>query len=432
MNCAEVMELKQRSLDGELKQSEESLLTEHIRRCPACAEMAERLENIHQELVQLPKVTPPYSLVDAILPSLQQIDKQQASAAGASPSPASGSIERQGSDVTGPRKPEQKPQAVTSIQKWYNKRQWRAAGAVVAAGLVFGLFMVMFKLPTATEVAGDFAELTQSAQESGAAPDSSQSLRSNQPDGKPVPQEANAGADNEGNASHTDQQQDAQPPGDVEQKKEDAPDTAPPKPAADGRAADRHQSKGAKRDKDRNPVASPAEKQEKIGNQDKKAEDPVASKQNTDPEQVEPQDSKVPPSIAAVPGHEAPENGSSADAGSMGLADKDLERHSLFAASKEATSPDGKWMVVWENGQLMLYGVNDTEQTKLQTLAFFDRPEELIWSSDSSRLEVKVRTADGQRQIHYDVSSNGLTEAAAEEAAKKEPIVVPGTTKPAT
>lgn len=82
-------------LDGELKQSEESLLTEHIRRCPACAEMAERLENIHQELVQLPKVAPPYSLVDAILPSLQQIDKQQAAAAGASPSPASGSMERQ-------------------------------------------------------------------------------------------------------------------------------------------------------------------------------------------------------------------------------------------------------------------------------------------------------------------------------------------------
>lgn len=123
-------------------------------------------------------------------------------------------------------------------------------------------------------------------------------------------------------------------------------------------------------------MASPAEKQEKTGNQDKKAEEPAAGKDNTGTEQDGPQDSKVPPSIAAVPGHEAPENGSSADARSMGLEDKEIERHSLFAASKEATSPDGKWMVVWENGQLMLYGVNDTEQTKLQTLAFADRPEE--------------------------------------------------------
>ncbi|WII39246.1 anti-sigma factor family protein [Paenibacillus thiaminolyticus] len=432
MNCAEVMELKQRSLDGELKQSEESLLTEHIRRCPACAEMAERLENIHQELVQLPKVAPPYSLVDAILPSLQQIEKQQAAVAGASPSPASGSMERQGSDVTEPRKPEQKPQVVTAVQKWYSKRQWRAAGAVVAAGLVFGLFMVMFKPPTATEQAGDFAELMQSAQESGAPSGSSQSLRSNQPDGKTVPQEGSAGMDNEGSVSYKDQQQDAQPSGGAEQKSGNAQDTAPPKPAADGRAADRQQSKGEKPDKDRKPVASPAEKQEKTGNQDKKAEEPAAGKENTGTEQDEPQDSKVPPSIAAVPGNETPANGSSADAGSMGLEDKELERHSLFAASKEATSPDGKWMVVWENGRLMLYGVTDTEQTKLQTLAFADRPEELIWSSDSSRLEVKVRTADGQRQFQYDVSSNGLTEAAAEEAAKKEPIVVPGTTKPAT
>lgn len=79
--------------------------------------------------------------------------------------------------MTEPRKPEQKPQVVTAVQKWYSKRQWRAAGAVVAAGLVFGLFMVMFKLPTATEQAGDFAELMQSAQESGAPPGSSQSLR---------------------------------------------------------------------------------------------------------------------------------------------------------------------------------------------------------------------------------------------------------------
>lgn len=431
MNCAEVMELKQRSLDGELKQSEESLLTEHIRRCPACAEMAERLENIHQELVQLPKVTPPYSLVDAILPSLQQIDKQQAATAGASASAASGSIQRQGSDAPGPRKTEQKTLAPPPIQKWYKKRQWRSAGAVVAAGLVFGLFMVMFKPPTATDQAGDFSELmTQSAQESGAAADSSQPPQSRQAEEKPVLQERNAGSDNEGNASHK-EHQDAQPPGDAGQKKKDEPGTAPPKPAADGRAAGNHQSKGEKHEQDRKPVASPAEKQEKSGNQDKKGEKPAAGKQNTGTEQAEPQDGEVPPPIAAVPGDEEPERGSNADAGSMGIADKELDRHSLFAASKEATSPDGKWMVVWENGQLILYGVNDTEQTKLQTLAFADMPEELIWSSDSSRLEVKVRTADGQQQIHYDVSSNGLTEAAAGPAEKKEPIVVPGTSKPA-
>lgn len=393
MNCSEVMELKQRSLDGGLTQSEESLMTEHIRHCPACVEMAERLENIHQELVRLPQVTPPYSLVDAILPSLQQIDK---------------------------------PQTVTSIQKWYSKRQWRA-GAVVAAGLVFGLFMVMFKPPTATEQAGDFTELMQSAQESDAAPDSSRPLQINQPDGKTVPQEGNPGTDAEDKASHKDQQQDGQAPGDAGQKREDALDTALTKPEADGQAADRHQSRGE--EQAQKPVATPAEKQDEIGSQDKLAEEPAAGKQNTGTKQVEPQENMVAPSIAAVPGNENPENGSSTD---TGIADKDLERRSLFVASKEATSPDGKWMVVWENGQLMLYGVNDAEQSKLQTLAFADMPEELIWSSDSRRLKVKARTADGLRQFHYDVSSNGLTEAAAGEVDTKEPVVLPGTTKPAT
>ncbi|MDU5141414.1 MAG: transcriptional regulator [Paenibacillus dendritiformis] len=433
MNCAEVMELKQRSLDGELTQSEESLLTEHIRRCPACAEMAERLETIHQELVHLPKVTPPYSLVDAILPSLQQLDKEQAAAAGASPSPASGSMERQGS-ATGPGKREQKLQAVTPVQKWYRKRPWRSAGAVVAAGLVFGLFMVMFKPPTATEQAGDFTELmSKSSQESGAVPNSSQALRSTHPDGKPATPEPKAGAANDGNAPNTQQQQDAQLPDGTGQKWEEVPDTAPAKPAEGSGAAEDRPKKNPKREQERKPAASPpAEKQEKNGKQDKKAEEPAAGKQHTGADPAEQQDSQVPPSIPAVTENEELENGSSADAGSMGFADSDLNRQSLFAASKEATSPDGKWMVLWENGQLMLYGVTDTEQTKLQTLAFADRPEELIWSSDSSRLEVTVRTADGVRQFHYDVSSNGLTETAAGEAEKKEPVVVPGTAKPAT
>jgi anti-sigma factor RsiW len=74
MNCQEVMELMQRHVDGDLDPQETSRMTDHVGHCPECAGMLERLVLLSRGLDQLPRVVPPYSLVDAILPELDHWD----------------------------------------------------------------------------------------------------------------------------------------------------------------------------------------------------------------------------------------------------------------------------------------------------------------------------------------------------------------------
>ncbi|MCC3375657.1 anti-sigma factor [Cohnella sp. REN36] len=87
MNCQEVMELMQRSVDGDLDERETARMMAHVQTCPECAAMLERLTRLSHELAQLPRVLPRYSLVDAILPQLEQLTPEPAPAP-AEPSPA--------------------------------------------------------------------------------------------------------------------------------------------------------------------------------------------------------------------------------------------------------------------------------------------------------------------------------------------------------
>ena len=73
MNCQEVMEYMQRQLDDDLDEHEYEVLINHTRHCPDCAAMFERLQLLSAELTSLPKVIPSYSLVDAIMPRLQEL-----------------------------------------------------------------------------------------------------------------------------------------------------------------------------------------------------------------------------------------------------------------------------------------------------------------------------------------------------------------------
>lgn len=76
MICEEVIELMQRHLDDDLNNEEHKQMRDHLDACPECAEMMERLVQIDQDLGNLPKVTPSFSLVDAILPQLHQLDAE--------------------------------------------------------------------------------------------------------------------------------------------------------------------------------------------------------------------------------------------------------------------------------------------------------------------------------------------------------------------
>ncbi|TJY43478.1 zf-HC2 domain-containing protein [Cohnella pontilimi] len=80
MNCEEVMELMQRHIDGDLNAEETSRMLDHVGHCPDCAAMLQRLTNLSRGLEQLPRVVPPYSLVDAILPQLGDWETEAAGA----------------------------------------------------------------------------------------------------------------------------------------------------------------------------------------------------------------------------------------------------------------------------------------------------------------------------------------------------------------
>lgn len=75
MKCAEAVEWMHRYVDHDLNDEETSLLFEHIRNCSDCAYEFELLNELSAKLSKLPDVTPRFSLVDQIMPQLDEIDR---------------------------------------------------------------------------------------------------------------------------------------------------------------------------------------------------------------------------------------------------------------------------------------------------------------------------------------------------------------------
>lgn len=64
----------QRDLDRDLSDDEKQALQLHLDECKSCAIMHKKLQYLSAELAKLPKVNPPYSIVDQILPRIEQLD----------------------------------------------------------------------------------------------------------------------------------------------------------------------------------------------------------------------------------------------------------------------------------------------------------------------------------------------------------------------
>ncbi len=72
MTEQEVNDFMHRFLDDDLSEDEAELLLEHLRQSPASEAMFNRLVQLNDDLQQLPKVTPPVSIVDSIIPQLER------------------------------------------------------------------------------------------------------------------------------------------------------------------------------------------------------------------------------------------------------------------------------------------------------------------------------------------------------------------------
>lgn len=127
MNCQEGMEYMQRQLDGDLDERESEALISHTRHCQQCAAMFERLQLLSAGLENLPKVTPPYSLVDAIMPRLAEL-------------PAAEAVHAPVGERT-----QKQAQRVVPVKRWTDRFSMRAFGGILAAGVVVGLFLVTYQ-----------------------------------------------------------------------------------------------------------------------------------------------------------------------------------------------------------------------------------------------------------------------------------------------
>ncbi len=129
MTNQEVNEYMQRFLDDDLNEEELEALMEHIRLTPASALLFERLQRLDSELEQLPKVFPPMSIVDSILPRLEL--------AGVAEQPSV--IEP--STIDGTRRRAAPIEHRATLRDRVN---FRVLGGVVAAGIVLTLFFSNF------------------------------------------------------------------------------------------------------------------------------------------------------------------------------------------------------------------------------------------------------------------------------------------------
>ncbi|MFM9329656.1 zf-HC2 domain-containing protein [Paenibacillus mesotrionivorans] len=129
MKCEEMMNLMQQSLDQDLTAEEELVMLAHLKQCPGCSDLYVRLKLLHDELAQLPKVKPAYSIVDAILPQLEEIPLWNADSA-------------EGPETSAAAK--EQVVAFPPAKARNNRRgliSWKIFSGVAAAGIIIGLFM---------------------------------------------------------------------------------------------------------------------------------------------------------------------------------------------------------------------------------------------------------------------------------------------------
>ncbi|WP_068784890.1 anti-sigma factor family protein [Paenibacillus phocaensis] len=177
MKCPEAVEWMHRYLDHDLNEEETSLLFEHIRGCEECAETFALLNKLSAQLEELPKVVPNFSLVDAILPQLDEIDRARregGSAAEETVLPITAMPVDAGSGLSGTmlsRHSSRRQDADTGLRR---SRIYRYGSLGVAAALILGVFIYQYEPRTASdaEIAMNSALSSDSVSEESSTADS--------------------------------------------------------------------------------------------------------------------------------------------------------------------------------------------------------------------------------------------------------------------
>ncbi|MFD1177737.1 anti-sigma factor family protein [Paenibacillus puldeungensis] len=146
MKCPEAVEWMHRYIDNDLSADESSLLFEHIRQCSECAETFELLNKLSARLEELPKVVPNYSLVDAILPQLDEIDRARREE-GSTVEAEVVTMEASDHNALNRRRLRERDAAGASRRS----RAYRIGSLGVAAALILGVFIYQYEPRTAPD-----------------------------------------------------------------------------------------------------------------------------------------------------------------------------------------------------------------------------------------------------------------------------------------
>ncbi|GIQ69722.1 zf-HC2 domain-containing protein [Xylanibacillus composti] len=144
MKCQEVIELIQRHLDQELTEEETVAMHNHMEHCDECAGMFARMAKLSEELVSLPKVAPAFSLVDQILPRLQEIDELRNQGI---------ALDENGRPLNEPTVPERRVGFLGRIQ--HSASIKTAGGIAAAAVLLLVVFAAIQPIGTPLDNAGE-------------------------------------------------------------------------------------------------------------------------------------------------------------------------------------------------------------------------------------------------------------------------------------
>jgi hypothetical protein len=370
MNCEEVMELMQRDMDGDLSAEEKKLLNEHVQTCPDCADMLEKLRRLSNELEQLPRVVPKISLVDAILPQLEQLSPEP------KPDPADS-----GDETARPGLP---PRRRARTARPGRTLLTRVSG-VVALGVVIGLLLVnnprTWLLPGSEDQASGLSTM----------------------DGGYAGSQAGSGTNGESSAAGS---ADGSEPKSLPKRNVQFPEPIPDVPSAVPSAAPSTA-----------PSAAPAPSSEPSPKTLEKSDEPSDKAPAADPGagdgSPEPESGPMARGLTAAPSPSSGPDGADAQDGRTqpdreqaspdasnptddGAQPGEIQApaYSLMAEPTEWPSPDGTRKAVVKNGAMLIVKT-ESGIVEFQSAAREGSVGEVVWSEDSTKLQYTWNNTDG-------------------------------------
>lgn len=374
----------QRYLDHDLDPEETAQLHRHIAVCPACAETFQVLKALSRDLEDLPAVTPPFSLVDSILPQLDAIDLAR--------------NERLAEAARKPAEMIPEPRRSSRKASWWSSIAGRTVIGSAAAAIILGFAIFNYKPKMLSEVEVPYVQ-------------DEASLKS-----------GSNNADRSGEMAYKEQADESVPP--IELKgpdagSQDAPPSEEPAPNVMTETVDPDEPVSS------DPVQAPSvdgEKTDVPPAKSRNGEEPskgggASADQGTSKESAKNPSDKAAPPKTAEPGSQEEGAATTDDKGAADSkgsvpeeppAEEQLmekaDKHGFasMAAPKQWNSPDGLYGVFLETDKLVVYRYSASGDTGPETLETIPVKGEMVsgqWSEDSKTFT--YTTMSDQKEVTH-------------------------------